>query len=180
MKNLPNLLSVSRIIIGILLFFLGGQPLLFTLLYLYCGLSDVADGYIARRLKIESALGAKLDSAGDVVLYTLITFMLFAHTQLMEENAMLWLVISIFIIKLINVLLTRIRFGQWAMMHTLANKVSGLLVYVMLPVYILFPYAPVCIAIAVAVVALMATVEEAVIVFTAKEYNLNQKSIFAE
>ena len=178
MHNLPNIISVSRLIISGLLFFLGEYPILFTILYLYCGLSDVFDGYLARRWKVESDLGAKLDSLGDFLFYILITVVFFIHTEVMKENVVLLFVISVFAIKLLNLIITKARFKHWGMMHTIANKLSGLLIYFMLPVYILFPLFPVIIAIIIVLIALLATIEEGLILLTAKQYNINQKSIF--
>jgi len=65
MKNVPNILSISRIAVSGLLFFLVSHPVLFTILYLYCGLSDIADGYLARRWNAESGLGANQIAGGD-------------------------------------------------------------------------------------------------------------------
>ncbi|WP_298649466.1 CDP-alcohol phosphatidyltransferase family protein [uncultured Proteiniphilum sp.] len=178
MKKLPNILSVSRIIISGLLFFLGGYPVLFTILYLYCGVSDIADGYIARRWKAESDIGAKLDSLGDFVFYLLITAVFFIYTELLQHNVILWLVVTVIIIRLLNVVITKVKFSQWGMVHTLGNKLSGLFIYFLLPVYILFPEVPVTVGIVVISIALTAAIEETLILLTAKQYNLNQKSIF--
>lgn len=178
MKKLPNILSISRIITSGLLFFLGGHPVLFTILYLYCGVSDVADGYIARRWKVESTIGAKLDSLADFVFYILITVVFFTHTELMKVTIMLWLVISIFTIRLLNVIITKTKFHQWGMMHTIGNKLSGLFIYFMLPVYILFPAAPVIVGIVIASIATTAAMEETLILLASQQYNLNQKSVF--
>lgn len=161
-------------------FFLGGYPLLFTILYLYCGISDVADGYIARRYKAESIIGAKLDSLGDFIFYVLITVVFFIHTGLMKNHIVLWLVIFVFVIKLLNVIITKVKFYQWGMLHTIGNKISGLLVYFMLPLYILFPTTPTIIGIIVVLAALTASLEETLLLVATKEYNPNRKSIFID
>ena len=69
MKHIPNILSCIRIALSLTLLILLQRPLPFAMLYLLCGLSDVADGWLARRFQAESILGAKLDSLGDVVFY---------------------------------------------------------------------------------------------------------------
>ncbi len=179
MKKLPNILSISRLVISCILFPLGSYPTLFTILYLYCGISDIADGYIARRWKIESALGAKLDSYSDFVFYILITVIFFTHTELMTNTIILLLVISIFVFRILNMIITKIRFGQWGMLHTIANKLSGLLVYFMLPLYLLFPPISIAIGVIATSIALIATLEETFIQLSSKEYNPNRKSIFS-
>jgi len=160
------------------LFFLGSYPILFSVLYFYCGLSDIVDGYIARRWKAESAIGAKLDSLGDFIFYILVTVMFFTQTEVMKESSVLWLVVSVFIIKLLNAVITKIKFRQWNIMHTLGNKLSGLLIYFMLPLYILLPHTPIIVGIIIVSIALLATVEETFILFISKQYNPNQKSIY--
>ncbi|MDD3061331.1 MAG: CDP-alcohol phosphatidyltransferase family protein [Massilibacteroides sp.] len=177
MKNLPNILSISRIIISCLLFFLGGYPVLFSVLYIYCGISDVADGYIARRWKVESLTGAKLDSLGDVILYVLITTTFFFHTMLLKEALALWLVVSVFIMKILNIIITKARFKQWGMMHTIGNKIAGLVLYFLLPLYILIPLIPLVIGVSAIIIALLSTIEETLILLTTRMYNLNRKSI---
>lgn len=178
MKNLPNILSISRLIISGFLFFPGINPSFFTVLYLYCGLSDVADGYIARRWEAESAIGAKLDSLGDLVFYVLITVLFFTRTRFMEDAIILWLVVFIFAFKLLNVIITKIRFRQWGMLHTIGNKLSGLLVYFMLPLYILLPDTTLIIGLFVIAFVLAVTLEETAILLTADQYDPNRRSLF--
>lgn len=180
MKNLPNILSVSRILISSALFFLGSHPTLFTVLYLYCGISDIADGFIARRWKVESKIGAKLDSIGDVILYTLITVVFLTNTSLKKESWFLWFVLVIFVLKILNLILTKIRFLEWNIIHTIGNKMSGLLIYFMLPVYILFPQSSPIIGLIIVSLVVLAAIEETIIILTAKHYDPNRKSIVFE
>lgn len=178
MKQLPNTLSFSRILVCLALFFLTGYPVLFTILYLISGVSDVLDGYLARRWKVESQLGAKLDSLGDFVMYTLIVFVFITHTHILNNQFVVWTLIFIFIGKLINFLLIKIRFKQWSMLHTWADKFSGLIVYLALPVYILYPETPSLIVAIICGIALLATIEEMLIILTSTDYDVNKKSYF--
>lgn len=68
--NLPNWLSVIRIVCGVLLFPLAffGQTFWFGLLFLLGGVTDFLDGFLARYLNQSSELGARLDSAGDTLM----------------------------------------------------------------------------------------------------------------
>lgn len=72
MRNLPNILSASRLVATVLVFILVlvNQPwafLLATLLFLLASITDVLDGYLARRLKVVSSLGVFLDLTADKV-----------------------------------------------------------------------------------------------------------------
>ena len=50
--------------------------LLFWILYIVCGISDILDGFIARSMKQESEFGAKLDSIADIIFISSVTIVL--------------------------------------------------------------------------------------------------------
>ncbi|KAF9006189.1 CDP-alcohol phosphatidyltransferase-domain-containing protein [Cyathus striatus] len=73
--TIPNLLTVSRIVacpvIGWSI--LQGNYHLATGLLVYAGLTDLVDGYLARRFNMSSVLGTILDPAADKALMTTLT-----------------------------------------------------------------------------------------------------------
>ncbi|GAW01132.1 CDP-alcohol phosphatidyltransferase-domain-containing protein [Lentinula edodes] len=73
--TIPNLLTASRILAcpAIGWSILQGQFDLATSLLVYAGLTDLADGWIARRFKMNSVLGTILDPAADKALMTTLT-----------------------------------------------------------------------------------------------------------
>lgn len=73
MHNLPNILSLSRLISTVLVFLLVliNQPWAFlgaTLLFVLASITDFFDGYLARRLNAVSSLGVFLDLTADKIL----------------------------------------------------------------------------------------------------------------
>ena len=74
MKYIPNVLSFSRIILSIVLFYLNPEKLPFILIYIICGITDILDGFIAHKINITSELGAKLDSFADMLIIFVILF----------------------------------------------------------------------------------------------------------
>ena len=69
MRHLANCLTAARIVLAVCL--LGteaGSPAFFTL-YTAAGLTDLLDGPAARRTESQSAFGARLDSAADLVFF---------------------------------------------------------------------------------------------------------------
>lgn len=85
MRRLPNILSFLRIGLSPALLFVSRQPLAFTALYLLCGITDVLDGYLARKWQAESRLGAKLDSLGDFIFWV-VMFWLFFRLDMVYES----------------------------------------------------------------------------------------------
>ncbi|KAI0675752.1 CDP-alcohol phosphatidyltransferase-domain-containing protein [Trametes maxima] len=73
--TLPNLLTVSRIVACPVLgwFIVHDDFYLATGLLVYAGLTDLVDGYLARRFNMSSVLGTILDPAADKTLMTTLT-----------------------------------------------------------------------------------------------------------
>src|SRR5579859_6253691 len=95
MYNLPNVLSFSRILATILVFVLIilNQPwsfLVATIVFFLASLTDIVDGYLARRYQVVSPLGVFLDLTADKVFVSAI---LVAYVQLGLVPA--WIVVII-------------------------------------------------------------------------------------
>lgn len=72
MRNLPNLLSLSRLVATIIVFILVliDQPSAFlaaTVIFALASITDFFDGYLARRFHVTSSLGVFLDLTADKV-----------------------------------------------------------------------------------------------------------------
>ena len=72
MRNLPNLLSISRLIVTAVVFILvlinqPGTFLVATLLFFLASVTDLLDGYLARRFRVVSSFGVFLDLTADKV-----------------------------------------------------------------------------------------------------------------
>ena len=51
----------------------------FYVVYTFGGLTDAVDGTVARKLKLESEFGAKLDSVADLLFYAVMLLKLLPH-----------------------------------------------------------------------------------------------------
>lgn len=71
MLHIPNLISACRLATAPVILVLAryGYPRIVLAVLIASFASDVLDGYLARRYGQESALGARLDSLGDFVIY---------------------------------------------------------------------------------------------------------------
>ena len=148
MKRLPNVISELRIAgsIGLLFCDVRGWP--FWSLYVLCGLSDILDGWLARRLHAESKTGAILDSVSDIVFVACCAIRLL---PVLEIPAWLWIWAgAIVIIKMVNQISALFVCKRFCFLHTVANKLTGLLLFLTIPAVFLS-------VIPIAVVAAIAT-----------------------
>src|SRR5450432_100036 len=77
MRNLPNILSISRLIVTAVVFILvlvnqPGAFLVATLLFFLASVTDLLDGYLARRFRVVSSFGVFLDLTADKVFVSVI------------------------------------------------------------------------------------------------------------
>jgi CDP-diacylglycerol--glycerol-3-phosphate 3-phosphatidyltransferase len=158
----------------------------FVVLYLLCGLTDVLDGFLARRLHAESDAGARLDSAADVVFYAALVALL-AVKSFASVVAWLPAILTIAAVRVATLAVSRVRFGRAGSVHTYGNKLAGFCVY-LLPLFVSGAVIPLespagstvgLIAVACAVgVAFLSAVEELVIVSKTSEFDPDRKSLF--
>ena len=131
MKNLPNIITSLRAFGAVCLLFFGAESCAFWAFYFVCGLSDMADGYLARKLGCESKKGALLDSLADLVFVACCCFKLIPALAFPK-----WLWIwggAIAAIKVINQISALVMYKKCIFPHTIANKVTGGLLFVGVP-----------------------------------------------
>ena len=164
MKSLPNAISALRFLGAVCLLFFGVESCAFWVIYFVCGLSDMADGYLARKLGCESQVGALLDSLADLV------FMICCCFKLIPALAFpkwLWIWGGVIVAtKIINQISALVMYKKCIFPHTIANKVTGVLLFVGVPLTVfLESIVPMVI---IAVVATFAAVQEGHFIRTEK------------
>jgi CDP-diacylglycerol--glycerol-3-phosphate 3-phosphatidyltransferase len=148
----------------------------FIVVYIAIGITDVLDGLIARRLGCESDFGAKLDSIADFIFYSIFVFMfLKLYPSILELPHQVALIVIISI-RLINMLLTKLKYKRVVFIHTLANKASGVIIYLM-PLALLFIQHSFVLW-AILIIVFIAAIEELLITVKYTEPDLNRRSIF--
>ena len=98
----------------------------FFLLYLYCGLSDVADGMVARKTDTISALGSKLDSVSDLFLYTVMMLKIMKYLKMYLPVYVWALIYTVLAIRALCYLYIAMRKCRFLSRHTIFNKMTGL------------------------------------------------------
>lgn len=110
------------------LLFMPPFSVAFGVIYLLCGLSDVADGIVARQTHTESELGAKLDSAADMLFLTAGAVKILPNVHL---AAWIWVWAAVIAAIKITGMLLRLIQGRTVMPpHSFSNKLTGLLLFI--------------------------------------------------
>ncbi|MBQ5505575.1 MAG: CDP-alcohol phosphatidyltransferase family protein, partial [Prevotella sp.] len=114
----PNIITLLRMAgsFGLLLCDVTGAA--FWIIYVLCGISDIADGWLARKLNCVTRTGALLDSLADICFVACCTWKLL---PILELPQWLWLWAGVIVvIKVVNQLSALVMYGHCSFPHTLA------------------------------------------------------------
>ena len=175
--NTADIITFLRIAGTLLLVFLQPLSASFFLLYALTGLTDVLDGWIARKTKTASDFGATLDSIADLLFYAVMLFLMIPLLWRMLPRGIWFVVISIVIVRILAYLVAAMKYRRFASLHTYLNKLTGVTVF-FIPFSLVTCYLDIYCRI-VCLIALAASVEELTIHIHSRHYRPNTKSIFS-
>lgn len=124
---MANIITGIRIVCSFALLFFSALSIPFFVIYLIAGFSDMIDGSIARKLGTDSKLGERLDSIADMVFVTVAAIKLLPILDV-PKGIIIWIGIIAFI-KVINIAFGLIKLDQFITVHSIANKVTGALLF---------------------------------------------------
>lgn len=127
-KYIANIVTVSRIIFSVLLFFTAPFFVYFYIFYLICGISDMIDGSIARYFHTESETGSNLDSLADFIFFAISCFKILPNIKI-TCVFMIWAGL-IFIIRLICIGINYRKDRSDYITHSFLNKLTGFLLFI--------------------------------------------------
>ncbi len=177
MKKTPNIISISRILISIVIFFTPPYSPEFWIIYSACGVSDIIDGYIARKTNCTSRLGSILDSIADIVFVSAALAALLPAIFIPLGIA-LW-IIGIAVIKITSFVVGYCKYRTLVSLHTYSNKATGFVLFCFPYLYNVINTTDLA-AILVCTVASIAAAEELVIIITSKDLSRNIKGIWTK
>ena len=164
-KHIANIITCCRILSSFLLLFFPAFSLDFYITYLLCGFSDMVDGTIARKTNNTSQLGSQLDTIADLIF---VVVSLFKLLPVIHIPWWLWIWAAVIaVIKISNIIWGCISKKQFVSLHTILNKATGLLLF-LLPLTISLMELK-YIAIAVCVVATLSAIQEGFYIITDSE-----------
>lgn len=158
-----NCITISRILFSLCLLVLSPSSVFFAVLYLLCGISDMLDGFAARKLHTESKSGERLDSLADLIFSIVYAVKIIPFLHL---PVWIWIWTAfILVIKILGILIRSKKERKLCIAHSFANKLTGLMLFLLpLTVWLIdIKYS----ATLVCAVATVAAIEE--IIFAERE-----------
>ena len=171
-KHIANILTSCRVMGSILLLFSSAFSSNFYIIYLLCGFSDMVDGTIARKTNSTGKFGSQLDTIADL---TFVAISLLKLLPVIDIPKWLWIWGSVIAgIKICNIMLGYVLNKQFISLHTVMNKATGLLLF-LLPLtisFVEFKY----LAIVACFIATFSAIQEGVYIVKEKDPKLNGAS----
>ena len=131
MSQIPNTITLLRMAGSFGLLFYDVTGVAFWIIYGLCGLSDIADGWLARKLKCVTRTGALLDSMADICFVACCSWQILPILRLPQW---LWLWAGVIVvIKVMNQISAIMIHRHCCFPHTFANKVTGFLLFIAVP-----------------------------------------------
>ena len=164
-KHIANIITGSRIIFSLPLLFIPLSSAWFYVFYLFCGLTDMIDGTIARKTETSSKFGARLDTVADFVFMFVCSIKIL---PLIHISAWLcvWIII-IALIKIFNIALAFIHTKKLISIHSVLNKTTGFALF-LLPLSLTFVETSYSVA-TICVLATIAAMQEAYFIAKGQE-----------
>ena len=126
---MANTITFFRIAAGIVLLFFSVFSPAFYAFYIAAGLSDMLDGFVARKTDAVSKLGARLDTIADFVLVVVCLIKLCPVLRI-PSWLYIWIGIIAFI-KVVNIISGFAVQKRFVAVHSVMNKATGALLFLL-------------------------------------------------
>jgi len=139
--------------------------------------TDLIDGYLARKYKVTSILGTKLDSIGDdlTVLVAMIALFVLKLAFIKQQIITFIILLVLFLVQITYAL---IRYGKITSFHTYLAKTAALLQGVFLLLVFFTDEPNLILFYAAAIVTILELTEEIILVSLLQQWKANVKGIY--
>jgi phosphatidylglycerophosphate synthase len=178
LRHLPNALSLARLLAAPVLIVLAWlhAERAFAILLVAALVTDVLDGWIARRLSLQSPFGATLDSAADITTLLAAAGGIAAfHPQVWHEHSIAiaavlggWLVVCV---------IALVRYQRLSSFHTYASKAAGYALGFFIAALFAFDFVP-WLFYAAAVLSLLSTAEELLLLWKLPQWRADVRGLW--
>ena len=150
--------------------------LIFTWFLLISYSTDAIDGYLARKLKIESPRGSQLDSFGDqITLIVGLIGLFYFENEFINTN--LILILIAFVPYIIQMLIAYFKYGKATAFHTYLAKLSAILQSIFILTSLFFEPQYVLFYIMI-VIGIIETIEEIILIYMYDHWVSDVKGIY--
>jgi CDP-diacylglycerol--glycerol-3-phosphate 3-phosphatidyltransferase len=126
---MANLITSIRILCSVALLFCAALSPWFYVLYIIAGVSDMVDGWVARKTNTVSEFGSKLDTIADII------FVVVCLVKLLPVlHLPVWIYVWVGLIaciKVFNIVYSYVVRKQFLADHSIPNKVTGALLFLL-------------------------------------------------
>ena len=126
---MANLITAIRILCSVALLFCAALSPWFYVLYITAGVSDMVDGWFARKTNTVSEFGSKLDTVADII------FVVACLVKLLPVlHLPVWIYVWVGIIagiKVFNIVYSYVVRKQFITDHSILNKLTGALLFLL-------------------------------------------------
>ena len=171
---MADTVTTMRMGVSVLLLFFPLDTIWFLITYTFAGVTDVLDGWIARKTGNASEFGARLDSIADLLFYGVLLIRLFPLLYQTLPKEIWYAALGIIVVRFASYAIAAVKYHCFASLHTWLNKLTGAAVF-LLP-YVLFSIFSVVYSWAVCILAFAAALEELAIHLLREEYIPERKS----
>ncbi|MBL0200392.1 MAG: CDP-alcohol phosphatidyltransferase family protein [Chitinophagaceae bacterium] len=174
-----NGITLYRIVAApcLLILLFTGQLNMFKWLLALSFFTDLIDGFLARKFKVASVLGTRLDSVGDDLTVLVAVIGLFVlKADFIKEQKLIF--IGLLVLFLIQVIYAFIRYRKMTGFHTWLAKTAALLqgIFLLLVFFTDQPFMPLFYA--AAIITMLQLIEEIILVHLLPQWQANVKGIY--
>lgn len=126
---MASILTIGRMVLALILLLPPVFSVSFMVLYLLAGMTDILDGWVARKTGTVSERGARMDTVADMIFAAVC---LIKILPVMALPTYLWIWVGmICVIKVLNIVSGFVVRRKFVTVHSILNKFTGLLLFLL-------------------------------------------------
>jgi phosphatidylglycerophosphate synthase len=167
-------LTAAPVLVVLLLY---KEVAVFKWLLAFSFFTDMIDGSLARKFRVTSMFGSKMDSlADDLTVAAGIAGLVLLKPEFLRQQ--LPYIIPLLVLFLVQVTLSIIRYRKFSSFHTRAAKLAALFQGVFLILVFFLPQPPLLLFYAAVCITAIDLVEEIILIFLLREWQTDVKGIY--
>lgn len=174
-----NAITAYRLVTSFFLLFLvfTGQVDIFKWMLAISFFTDAIDGFLARKYKVTSVMGARLDSIADdmTVLMAIIGVFRLKPEFIQQELVLIIILLALLVIQTVMAL---VRYGKISSFHTYLAKIAAVLQGSFLILLFFLPEPPLTLFYIASAVTILELLEEMIMVAVLPEWKANVHGLY--